>query len=143
MRMRKACIDDLSQINKIEKAAHTLSYYNERSLKHIINTSITDSVIVFEINNRIIGFLIEQSCLNEISILNVAVDITYQDKGVGKKLIKQYLSKIPDNSIVFLEVNRNNFKARKIYTDLKFHKVFLRKKYYNNAEDAVIMKYKK
>ena len=80
---------------------------------------------------------------DEISILNVAIDKKYQNNGFGKKLISQYLSILPINSIVFLEVNINNFIARKIYTSLNFKKIGSRKNYYNNGEDALIMKYLK
>ena len=87
--------------------------------------------------------MIEQRCLDEISILNVAIDKHYQNNGLGKKFISQYLSIIPINSVVFLEVKENNFIARKIYTDLNFKRMNLRKNYYKNGEDALIMRYEK
>ena len=112
-------------------------------LKYLFNNSITDSAWILEVKKKIVGFLIEQRCLNEISILNVAVDKKYQNNGFGRKIISDYLSLIPSNSIVFLEVNINNFIARKIYTSLNFKEVESRKNYYNNVEDALIMKYVK
>ena len=112
-------------------------------LKYLFNDSITDSAWIFELNKNIIGFLIEQRCLNEISILNVAVDKKYQNNGFGKIIVSQYLSILPNNTVVFLEVKINNFIARKIYTSLNFEKVDLRKNYYNNGDDAIIMRYAK
>ncbi|SVE46563.1 uncharacterized protein METZ01_LOCUS499417, partial [marine metagenome] len=50
---------------------------------------------------------------------------------------------IPSNCTVFLEVNRSNFIAIKIYTDLNFIKIDERKNYYKNAEDALVMRYSK
>ena len=141
MSLRKATIDDINLIVKIEKISYEKPYWNESLLKYLFKNSMTDSLWIFEFKKKIIGFLIEQRCLNEISILNVAVDKKYQNNGFGKKIVSQYLNILPNNSVVFLEVNINNFIARKIYASLNFERVDARKNYYNNGEDAVIMRY--
>ena len=143
MSLRKAGIIDMNSIVNIEKTSYEKPYWNESLLKYLFNESITDSVWIFEFKKKIIGFLIEQRCLDEISILNVAVDKKYQNNGFGKKILSQYLSILPNNSVVFLEVNKNNFIARKIYTSLNFEKIDSRKNYYNKGEDALIMRYVK
>tara|TARA_Y100001970_G_scaffold82941_1_gene104983 strand:+ start:52 stop:492 length:441 start_codon:yes stop_codon:yes gene_type:complete len=143
MSLRKAEFSDINSIVNIEKTSYEKPYWNESLLKYLFNDSITDSAWIFELNKNIIGFLIEQRCLNEISILNVAVDKKYQNNGFGKIIVSQYLSILPNNTVVFLEVNINNFIARKIYTSLNFEKVYSRKNYYNNSEDALIMRYVK
>ena len=71
----------------------------------------------------------------------MAVDKKHQNNGFGKNIVSQYLSILPDDSIVFLEVNKNNYKALKIYNALGFKKIGSRKNYYNNIEDALIMRY--
>ena len=38
-----------------------------------------------------------------------------------------------------LEVNENNVKALKLYKKTGFEKIFVRKNYYGNNEDAIIM----
>ena len=143
MSLKKATISDINSIAKIEKTSYKKPYWNENLLKYLFNNSLTDSAWVFEVKKKIIGFLIEQRCLGEISILNLAVDKKYQNNGFGKNIINEYLNLIPSKSVVFLEVNKNNFIARKIYTDLNFKEVDSRKNYYNNIEDALIMKYVK
>ena len=141
MSLRKAGISDLNSIVNIEKTSYKKPYWNESLLKYLFNESITDSAWIFEFKKKIIGFLIEQRCLDEISILNVAVDKKYQNNGFGKKIVSQYLNILPNNSVVFLEVNINNFIARKIYTSLNFKRIDSRKNYYNNGGDALIMRY--
>tara|TARA_Y100000748_G_C15272334_1_gene401200 strand:+ start:182 stop:622 length:441 start_codon:yes stop_codon:yes gene_type:complete len=143
MSLKKATISDINSIAKIEKTSYRKPYWNENLLKYLFNNSLTDSAWVFEVKKKVIGFLIEQRCLGEISILNLAVDKKYQNNGFGKNIINEYLNLIPSKSVVFLEVNKNNFIARKIYTDLNFKEVDSRKNYYNNIEDALIMKYVK
>ena len=143
MSLRKAEFSDINSIVNIEKTSYEKPYWNESLLKYLFNNSITDSAWIFEVKKKIIGFLIEQRCKDEISILNVAIDKKYQNNGFGKKIVSQYLGILPINSVVFLEVKINNFIARKIYTALNFEKVDLRKNYYNNGEDALIMRYVK
>ena len=143
MILRKATISDLDSIVNIEKTCHKKPYWNENLLKYLFNNSLTDSAWKFEVGNKIVGFLIEQRCLNEISILNVSVEKKHQNNGFGKKIISQYLNLIPSNAVVFLEVNKNNFIARKIYAALNFRELDTRKNYYNNGEDALIMRYVK
>tara|TARA_Y100000741_G_scaffold354372_1_gene328628 strand:+ start:878 stop:1318 length:441 start_codon:yes stop_codon:yes gene_type:complete len=143
MSLRKAQISDINSIVNIEKTCFKKPYWNESLLKYLFNNSTTDSAWIFDFKKKIIGFLIEQRCLNEISILNVAIDKKYQNNGFGKKIISQYLRILPNNSFVFLEVNKNNFSARKVYTTLNFKEISSRKSYYNNCEDALIMRYVK
>ena len=141
MSLRKARISDISSIIKIEKGSYEKPFWNKSLLTYLFNNSTTDSAWIFEIKKKIIGFLIDQRCQDEISILNVAVDKKYQNNGFGKKFVSQYLSILPNNSVVFLEVNINNFIARKTYASINFEEIGSRKNYYNNNEDALIMRY--
>tara|TARA_B100000131_G_C17835831_1_gene499724 strand:+ start:216 stop:656 length:441 start_codon:yes stop_codon:yes gene_type:complete len=141
MSLRKARISDISSIMKIEKRSYEKPFWNKSLLTYLFNNSTTDSAWIFEIKKKIIGFLIDQRCQDEISILNVAIDKKYQNNGFGKKFVSQYLSFLPNNAVVFLEVNINNFIARKTYTSLNFEEIGSRKNYYNNNEDALIMRY--
>ncbi len=143
MSLRQAIIKDINSIVSIEKSCYEKPMWNKSLLKYLFNNSQTDSVWIYELNKIIIGFLITQRCLNEVSILNLAVDKKYQNNGFGKKITSQYLSLLPTNSVVFLEVNKNNFIAQKVYAALNFEKVDHRKNYYNNSEDALIMRYVK
>mgnify|MGYP000695817638 CR=1 FL=1 len=45
----------------------------------------------------------------------------------------------PENSSVFLEVERGNFPAINLYLDAGFEEVAIREKYYTDDEDAIIM----
>ena len=63
--------------------------------------------------------------------------------GTGKKLINHYLDLIPCNCSVFLEFNKSNIIARKIYADINFKNIGMRKNYYYDGGDALIIKYTK
>ena len=143
MNIRKGAICDLTSIIDIEKAVYDKPYWNVSMIKKLFIDSIFETIWVIENGKKIIGFLIEQRCDNEINLLNVAIDKPFQNKGIGKKLINHYLNLILVNSSVFLEVNKANIIARKIYADLNFKNIGMRKNYYNDGGDALIMKYTK
>ena len=143
MNIRKGAICDLTSIIDIEKAVYNKPYWNVAMIKNLFIDSIFETIWVIEIGKKIIGFLIEQRCDNEINLLNVAVDRQFQNRGIGKILINHYLNLIPANSSVFLEVNKANIIARKIYADLNFKNIGMRKNYYYDGGDALIMKYTK
>ena len=143
MIIRKGTISDLKSVLNIEKKVYHKSYWNELMLKRIFKKNSNEIIWITEIKQKIVGFLIEQRCDDEINLLNIAIDRSFQNKGIGKKLISYFLKIIPNNSIVFLEVNKSNFIARKIYSNLNFKNIDIRKRYYNDGGDALIMKYKK
>ena len=143
MIIRKGEISDLESILNIEKKVYNEPYWNESMLKKLFNKDSNEIIWVTQIKEKILGFLIEQRCGDEINLLNIAIDSSFQNLGIGKKLIGYFLRIIPNNSSVFLEVNKSNFIARKIYSNLNFKSIDIRKSYYNDGGDALIMKYKK
>ena len=143
MIIRKGKVSDLKSILNIEKKVYNKPYWNESMLKRLFYKGSNEIIWITEIKQKIVGFLIEQRCGDEINLLNVAIDKSSQNRGLGKKLIGYFLRIIPNNSSVFLEVNNSNFIARKIYSNLNFRSIDIRKSYYNDGGDALIMKYKK
>ena len=140
---RKGTISDLQSVLKIEKKVYNKPYWTESMLKRLFNKDSNEIIWITEVKQKIVGYLIEQRCDNEINLLNVAIDKSFQNQGIGKNMMDYFLRIIPDNSSVFLEVNKSNFIARKIYTNLNFKDIDIRKSYYNDGSDAIIMKYKK
>ena len=143
MIIRKGIKSDLKSVLNIEKTVYNKPYWTESMLKILFNKDSNEIIWITEFEQKIVGFLIEQRCYNEINLLNIAIDKSFQNRGLGKKLIGYFLNIIPRDSCVFLEVNKRNYVARKIYSNLNFKNIDIRKSYYNDGADAMIMKYKK
>ena len=143
MIIRKGQISDLKSVINIEKNAYDKSYWNESMLKRLFNKDSNEIIWITEIRQQIVGFLIEQRCDHEINLLNLAIDKSFQNMGIGGEMVRCFLKIIPKNSSVFLEVKKSNFIARKIYSNLNFKDIDIRKNYYNDGSDAFIMQYKK
>ena len=91
---------------------------------------------VYEVDGKIVGYL---NCWvnDNTEVLNFAVYQEYRNQGIGDLLYKE-LEKIAVG-IISLEVRVSNENAIKFYTKRGFNKVAIRKNYYSNGEDAILM----
>jgi ribosomal-protein-alanine N-acetyltransferase len=90
----------------------------------------------------ILGFAIFWVVVDELHILNVAVDRAVRRQGLGRKLMDAALAAGRQRAcrISNLEVRRSNTAAIKLYESLGFRAVGMRPAYYqDDREDAVVM----
>lgn len=116
---------------------HILS--KENILNDINNSNFKCIVAVYE--KEIIGY-ISFSYIFDIEIESVLVKSSYQRQGIGTLLLNYIFKFAKENKInnVFLEVRKSNIGAISLYRKLGFSNISIRKKYYENAEDALILK---
>ena len=98
--------------------------------------------IVAKKNNNIVGFGGIWKSVDDIHITNIVVNKNFRKQNIGSKILTNLLQickQEKDITSITLEVNCTNIPAQKIYEKFGFKKVGLRKKYYNNTNDAIIM----
>lgn len=97
--------------------------------------------IVAKVNNKIVGFAGIWKAVDDVHITNIVTAKKLRRQNIGSillsNLIEMAKSEIGITSIT-LEVNSTNIPAQKLYEKFGFKKVGIRKKYYNNTDDAVI-----
>ena len=93
---------------------------------------------VAKINNEIVGFIGFRTIFDEIEIMNIVTRIDKRNQGIGSNLLSHVIRKNMYTKI-HLEVNDKNIEAKKLYLKFGFEKVGVRKKYYNNTDDAILM----
>lgn len=91
--------------------------------------------------NEIVGFAGIMLIIDEVNIMNIVVKKDKRNLGIGSLLLEEIInySKIHIATSITLEVNEKNIPAIKLYKKYGFKQVGLRKKYYNNEEDAILM----
>ena len=94
-------------------------------------------IYVYEEENKILGFLHTEYHFEITDIVNIAVDINNQHKGIGYKLI-EYLLNNTESEKIMLEVRESNTNAINLYDKCGFKEIHRRTNYYGN-EDAIIM----
>ena len=132
--IRLAHWDDLSAIQIILKntdwtSAAVLDCFNENYFIWIVE------------DIDIKGLMVVRNAIKIWEIMQIAVDAKYQRCGCAKKLLTHLIvqAKIKQVEAIQLEVRLSNIAAMGLYQQFQFHTIGLRKKYYKNGEDAVLM----
>ncbi len=136
--IREAIKDDKGNINKLgmlltKKFEDTNNFYNDIYDK-------TKKIYVYTVNEKVVAFINLTIVEQEIEILYIVVEEGYRKNGIASMLLNYILNKYKCN--FFLEVSVDNIKAINLYKKFNFEIINIRKKYYNNITDALIMERK-
>lgn len=79
--------------------------------------------------------------LDEADLMNIVTRLDYQKKGFAKLLLTYLISKAKEKKCkhITLEVASQNTIAIHLYEKMEFQKISIRKNYYRNGDDAIIM----
>ena len=120
--------------------AYENPYWSQNMIFEVLANKTDKRLWIYEVDNNVIGFIIDMRYKDEISLLNIAIHKYLQDKGHGLEMLKKYVKILPRKCSIYLEVNKNNIKALNMYAKLNFKRVSIRKSYYNDGGDAINMK---
>lgn len=97
--------------------------------------------IVAKLNSEIVGFAGIWDGIDQMHITNIVVKKSFRRKGIANLLLNELISITKDlnKSELTLEVNELNIPAQNLYLKNGFKNLGLRKNYYNNSENAIIM----
>jgi ribosomal-protein-alanine N-acetyltransferase len=92
-------------------------------------------------DGRLVGYLVCSRYDTVWHVMNVAVDVDHQHKGVASALLAELYERVGDEGARFtLEVRRSNDVAIHLYEREGFRAAGLRRRYYqDNGEDALVM----
>jgi [ribosomal protein S18]-alanine N-acetyltransferase len=98
---------------------------------------------VLESDGLVVAHGVMSVAVGESHILNICVHPEYQSKGLGRMLLNHLLELALDHDVnmTFLEVRPTNFSAIKLYIDMGFDEIGMRRNYYpskTGREDALI-----
>ncbi|HEY6586364.1 MAG TPA: ribosomal protein S18-alanine N-acetyltransferase [Candidatus Methanoperedens sp.] len=104
-----------------------------------------DTFIVADINGFVIGYVagfVAQVGVGRI--FSLAVDPKYQNRSVGSNLLKEIINIFRKEGVteIILEVRMDNIKAKRFYERLGFLQFGIAEKYYNDGQNARLMKLK-
>jgi len=137
---RPALLEDLDRIYSIEQICNPNPWSRAGLSVELTKTSSLFPVIEIP-QKTIIGFACSMLILNELHILEVAVDPQYQNRGLGETLTKHllYEAVLAGADTALLEVRISNHSAIRVYEKCGFKKDAPRKGYYQDGEDALLM----
>lgn len=137
--IRKADFSDLPAIYEIEKNQEDAWTY--KILEDDFVGNQFSLYLVLEDQDQVIGFLVLMDIAGEIHINNIAVKEAYRRQGLGERLLTYGMNSYNKEDLFgyTLEVREDNVQAIGLYEKLGFVKVGMRKNYYKNNKNAIIM----
>ncbi len=102
-----------------------------------------DTFLVAELNGIIVGYVAGFLAFEKTGrIFSLAVNPTYQKRGIGSHLIKEMINIFHEAGTleIILEVRYNNKRAIRFYERHGFFQFGIAEKYYNDEENACLMK---
>lgn len=137
MNIRNIIESDVVKLNQLHKSLFLQEFnfidYAEQKPFHY--------GIIFENNDRIIGYLIGQLIFEMGDLFYIAVDSNDRGNGIGIKLMNFFMQDARSQGVetISLEVRLSNEAAISLYKKCGFHQIGLRKNYYADGEDAALM----
>lgn len=90
-------------------------------------------------NDSVLGYIGAYIIEDSMEILNFVVDEVCQRTGIGTLLFNTLLELYPRTVSVVLEVREHNQKAFQFYKKQNFNVISMRKHYYKNGDNALVM----
>lgn len=136
----KMCLSDLNEI-KDTLFSDFDDFWNINVFKsELLNPN--SKYIIAKIGNQIVGYAGIWKSVDDVHITNIVTAKKFRRQNIGSILLLNLIEMAESEngiSSITLEVNSNNIPAQKLYKKFGFKVVGLRKKYYKNTDDAIIM----
>ena len=115
-------------------------FWNINTLRNDFSNP-NSTYIIATLDDEIVGFAGFLKICDEANIMNIVTKVDKRLLGIGSKLMQALIDEAKKQNLtsITLEVNDKNFQAIKLYEKFGFKRIGLRKKYYNNTDDAIIM----
>lgn len=137
--VRKMEFRDIKKVVELEEK-YLLESLGEKLLASELSEKNNGvSFYVIENDDVVIGYIGRYYFFQEAEVLNFVVDESYQRKGYGQKLFDKMVEDMKDVKKITLEVRASNIKGINFYTKNGFKQVGVRKRYYKNGEDALLL----
>ena len=129
MKIRKSIPSDLTNIKEIEQ-----DNYGYILTEELINDNLHTHFVLED--ESFIGYISIWHDENKAQIESIIVNV--KNNGYGQKLLKYALDYL-NGYVITLEVRKSNSIAIHVYEKFGFKTVTIRKNYYKNNEDALLM----
>ena len=140
-KIEKMTISDLEEIKDVLEKDFD-DFWKVNTLKEELLSNYSYFITIkLDKTNEIIGFAGFKKTLDTADIMNIVVRKDFRNKKIGKKILSTLIKKAKEQNIkkIFLEVNSKNLPALKLYENIGFKKIGIRKNYYKNS-DGINMK---
>lgn len=136
---RKMTVTDVDAVAEIEFNSFDLPWTLEDFWYETVRND--SESIVAELDGKIVAYACAWISFGDADVANIAVEKNYRGQGIGAKLFSEIIRRVKLRGVhgVTLEVRVSNTAAIKLYEKFGLRGVGVRKGYYEDGEDALIM----
>ncbi len=141
VRIRLLTHADLPRVMQIENDSFSVPW-SATTFQGLLRRSDAD-MIAAEREDRLVGYAIAWTVIDQAEIGNVAIDRAARGGGMGRLLVESMVERLRLRGVreCFLEVRESNTVAQELYRSCGFEAVGRRRGYYNEpVEDALVMR---
>ena len=111
-------------------------------LKDLVTNDKKVAVVARTNEGEVVGYCGASFVMDEAEVGNLCVAGKYRREGIAKKVMAGVFERLKKEGVktLFLEVNRENMPALKLYEMLGFETYGSRKDYYGQGQDALLLK---
>jgi ribosomal-protein-alanine N-acetyltransferase len=133
-------VGDIAAVHAIERHSFATPWSQHAFYQELTNNQVAQYIVV-ESKGELAGYAGVWIMIDEAHVTNIAVHDEYRGQKVGERLLQQLmaLSRYLGALRMTLEVRVSNEIAQRLYKKHGFRAVGVRKQYYSDKEDAIIM----
>jgi ribosomal-protein-alanine N-acetyltransferase len=140
--LRPMTDDDLREVLRIERLVHAAPWTLE-NLRTELEKPYARCLVLTddETDELVAGYIVYWIMFEECHVLNVAVDLPFQRRGLARQMVRKAADEALKKNIhkVLLDVRKSNEAAVALYQSLGFVVTHVRKGFYSDGEDAYQM----
>ncbi|NUT42517.1 MAG: ribosomal protein S18-alanine N-acetyltransferase [Thermoactinospora sp.] len=137
--------DDLPAVMAIERETFPLDAWSEGMMRgELAEQPRTRHYVVAEVDSEIVGYAGMAAAADQADVQTIAVLAAHRTRGIGSSMLTVLLDEARKRGAIeiFLEVRSDNPGARSVYERFGFEEIGMRRRYYDDGTDAVVMKRK-
>ncbi|SDQ84390.1 ribosomal-protein-alanine N-acetyltransferase [Thermostaphylospora chromogena] len=140
--LRQMTLADVPAVMEIERATFPRDAWSEGMLRgELADQPRTRHYVVAVLDGEIVGYAGLAAAGDQGDIQTIAVLERHRGTGIGGRMLRELLQEAERRQVdkVFLEVRADNPRARAVYTHFGFKEIGVRRGYYEDGTDAIMM----
>lgn len=139
MTLREMQSQDLSRVVELEKICFSDPWTEEMFSSGLSVPFFTGLVI--ESEGELLAYACSSCLFEDAELLNIAVRPQSRGLGLAKRLMTEIEERAKQSGAtrILLEVRKSNEPAQGLYRAFSYSEIAVRKKYYEDGEDALVM----
>jgi ribosomal-protein-alanine N-acetyltransferase len=140
MNIRRAALADADQMPSLAATAESAAQWSGNSYLRIF-TEPGRLAFVAESDDRLVGFIVARTIVDQWEIENVVIATDHRRHGIGTRLVNAVIDAARSHAVgqLLLEVRESNHTARALYRKLGFVESGRRPDYYSAPSESAIL----